>query len=137
MLTLLGRPITAGFTLVLFLPSLSLAEAGTPWTASHHVGPRTTIAVRALNGAAAPLQTSASAWLAEQGKGAKACRIAGTAPRLAVTCPGRQGPLTYSIAIQRDGGWLVIGYSDRSGRQHTGTRLLDRFSADLEGYERP
>lgn len=133
---LLGRPIAAGFTLALFLPSLSLAEAGTPWTASPHVGPGTTIAVRALNGAAAPLQSSAAAWLAEQGSGAKACRIAGTAPRLAVTCKGRQGPLTYTVIIQRDGGWLVTGYSDRSGRHHTGTRLLDRFSADLEGYER-
>lgn len=134
---LLGRPITAGFAFALFLPSLSRAEAGTPWTASPHVGPRTTIAVRALDGSAAPLQTSATAWLAAQGSGAKACRIAGIAPRLAVTCPGRQGPLTYTVIIQRDGGWLVTGYRDRSGRQHTGTRLLDCFSADLEGYERP
>ncbi len=136
MYPLLGRSIAAGFALALLLPSLSLAEAGTPWTASPHVGPSTTIAVRALNGAAAPLQSSAAAWLAAQGSGAKACRIAGTAPRLAVTCPGRQGPLNYSVAIQHDGGWLVTGYRDRSGRQHTGTRLLDRFSADLEGYER-
>ncbi|MFY9294415.1 MAG: hypothetical protein WAP03_27570 [Methylorubrum rhodinum] len=133
----LSRSVAAGFVFALLLPSLSLAEAGTPWTASPHVGPRTTIAVRALDGSAAALQTSATAWLAAQGSGAKACRIAGTVPRLAVTCPGRQGPLTYTVTIRCNGGWLVTGYSDQRGRHHTGTRLLDRFSADLEGYERP